>query len=117
MIDSDNSDLQQALAMYQALGPAKQPLYLACLAAALTMVARDAYVPRPELKDNAHLLKSINEIQHKLLDQLEKVLAGVKARYPDEVLFATLFELAETGLCADQLQFALSEAKRRVNLE
>ena len=98
-------------ALYGALNPHKKLLFLATLSAALTVAARDFY------SDDARRLKGLNEIQHKVLWQLAKALAGDIKRYPDEVLFASVYEIAADANCESQLAYGVSEAERLVHME
>src|SRR5712692_11675932 len=96
--------LEKAQKAYSALPPKGQARFLAILAHEVTIWAREAY---PQLvKDRetvASRLRAFNELQHRLAGHLLHLLEEDPKRYPDAVLVAILFEMAQPAGCEAQL--------------
>lgn len=84
--------------------------FLSLLVFQLTILAREAYLDNSKQVAKPKLLRCINEMQHKISGHLLKILKDDKHRYPDDILFMTLFQIADTDGFSEALQTALSLA-------
>jgi hypothetical protein len=64
----------------------QQTLVLAAYAHDLTIVARESYTVGGTDLSDPQLLRSINEVQHRIASAILSRLSGDEARYPDMVL-------------------------------
>ncbi len=98
-----------------------QAVLLALLCHRLTVVCREVYpLSEPGLSGDARfeILRTVNEIQHRVSSQLAALLVGSVERYPDDAL-CKMLELEEHGgipMVAKSLGWALrnsvQDAKR-----
>jgi hypothetical protein len=85
----DTSRLAAALA---GLPPAAQVESLLRLAFELTLLGRDTYEPSSLDLRHPQRLRSLNEVQHRVVSQARAVLTGDAARYPDDVFTAIIVD-------------------------
>lgn len=76
-------DIVKALASKTRLD---QAVVLTRFAHSITIIARDTYAAGTEEVHSPRRLRALNEIQHRLLGHIEKLLADDPQRYPDDVL-------------------------------
>ena len=80
---------------------------LAAWAQALTIDARDTYIPGTQAVADPVRLRGFNEIQHRVCGQLQAVLDSVEERYSDEVFFGVLLEAGKelhAGLLLEKME-------------
>lgn len=82
---------KEALEIFSDLSNEEKADFLARLAYELTVAARDAYEIGTDDLTNPKLMRSINEIQHRILSQLSAILRKDEKRYPDEVFWQIVF--------------------------
>jgi len=83
---------KEALEIFSDLSSEEKANFLARLAFELTIMARDTYEVGTDDLTNPKLMRSINEIQHRILSQLSAILRNDKNRYPDEVFWQIVFD-------------------------
>ncbi len=82
----------ELLDKYSAMTKRETLVFLARLAAELTVCARDTYVPGTEQVAKPERLRSFNELQHRVTGHLRDLLNGNRDRYPDEVICGVILE-------------------------
>lgn len=88
-------------------------LFLAALAHELTVVARNTYRPQTEELDKPSQLRSVNEIQHRILACLVQSLRGVCERSFQESIASYVLQQSDPEL-ADVMEFAWRHTKDRL---
>ena len=88
MIDMNT---KEAIEIFSDLSNEEKADFLARLAFELTIAARDAYEVGTGDLTNPQLIRSVNEIQHRILSQLSAILRKDEKRYPDEVFWQIVF--------------------------
>ena len=88
-------ELDSMISIFSSLETEGQVSVLAMLAFELTILARNTYVVGSEAVSQPKQLRVYNEMQHKLLGHLCKILSHDKNRYPDDVFFTIIFAMAE----------------------
>jgi hypothetical protein len=78
-------ETDEAIAAYIRLSMDKQIQVLADYAYRVSEVARSHYIPRGDAFSDARELWELNEVQHRVIEQLLKLLASDERRRPDEV--------------------------------
>jgi len=102
--------IPEAIASFSGLDHDGKADFLALLAHELTIAARDTYeVGGNSLTDPARM-RSINEIQHRLLGFLASLLNGDRERYSDEMLVRWALEHPEDSVLQQQLSWAFDRA-------
>jgi hypothetical protein len=102
----DNANL---VAEFQGLSPACQIDALLRLAHELTLVGRDAYDPCSLGLQHPERLRSVNEIQHRVISHVLALLSSDPGRYPDDVLASLILEQEDPELrCQVAAAFARS---------
>ena len=81
----EHMNIEEAIETYSKMPVADQALCLALYGYELTILARDAYEPGTDDVRNPRWLRKFNEIQHRILGHISKLLNEDKARYPDDV--------------------------------
>ena len=85
-------DISHIADTFRSLPPAAQIEALVRLAHELTIVGRDTYeVSSPELR-YPHRLRSLNEVQHRVLSHVLALLKDDPGRYLDEVLASIILD-------------------------
>lgn len=87
--------------------------FLAALAHELTVVARNSYRPQTEELDKPSQLRSINEIQHRILACLVQSLGGVCERSFQEAIASYVLQQSDQEL-GDLMGFAWRHTKGRL---
>lgn len=102
-----SNDIKALASRFENLQPAQKASGLVTAAFNLTIEFRGLR----DLQDgNARKMgEAFNELEHKLLSQALAESAG-RARYPDDVLFAILDEIAEQGGIRDHAALAIANA-------
>ena len=90
-------DCNDIIVIFSSLEVEEKISVLARLALELTILARDTYAVDSESVLKPGQLRAYNDIQHKLLGQLCKFLAHDPKRYPDDVFFTIITDMAEQG--------------------
>ncbi len=93
MIDMNT---KEAIEIFSDLSNDEKANFLARLAFELTIAAREAYEVGTEDLTNPKLMRSINEIQHRILSQLSAILRKDENRYPDETFWQIVFDYNPT---------------------
>lgn len=88
-------ELDSMISIFSSFETEEQVSVLATLAFELTILARDTYAVGSEAVSQSKQLRVYNEMQHKLLGQLCKILSHDKTRYPDDVFFTIISAMAE----------------------
>jgi len=78
--------------LFAKLEPVAQLRLLALFGHELTIVARETYEAGSEDVVEPQRLRRINEIQHRVLGHINKLLDGDAERYPDDVLISILLD-------------------------
>jgi hypothetical protein len=102
-----------------ALSPVQQTSVLALWALDLTIVARGHYPPLNGQPSGAHASKliALNEVQHRIIGHLSRVVERCDERYPDDVFLEIVLNLANGRHCAAEVAAALDRALRIVGLK
>lgn len=94
--------MDSLVSLFQKLPSSQKALFLSVIAHNLTILARDTYVAGTDAVADPKRLKAFNELQHKLMGQLLAILLDEENRYPDDVFFAMVFDMAtQSGLTAE----------------
>ena len=88
-------------------------LFLAGLAHELTVVARNSYRPQTEELDEPSQLRSVNEIQHRILACLVQSLGGVCERSFQESIASLVLQQPDPEL-GGLMEFAWCRTKERL---
>lgn len=96
--------LEDAIGAFSAMSTGQQAVVLARYGHQLTVSARLAY-GAPEGVAPPTLLADTNEIMHRVLDHIEKLLTGNTSRYPDDALVTIIVNEGD-----DQLMSAFMDA-------
>jgi hypothetical protein len=80
------------------------------LAHELTILARDTYDPESDGVTNPSRLRSINEIQHRVIGFVLALMTNNPNRYPDDVLVQIILDHPEDIELQRQLQEALDRS-------
>jgi hypothetical protein len=92
----------------------KQQIYALCLLSSyLTLEGRSLYPPSISIEQAYKVLKTINEIQHSIVNQLIPLLTDNPRRYPDDVFINIIIE--KSDYLHDAVVRGLSEALHRSN--
>ena len=102
-------DCNDIIVIFSSLEVEEKISVLARLALELTILARDTYAVDSESVLKPGQLRAYNEIQHKLLGQLCKFLAHDTKRYPDDVFFNIITDMAEQSELLSHFQAALEK--------
>ena len=89
MIDMNKNE---AIEIFSDLPTNEKADFLAQMAWELTVAARETYEVGTDNLTNPKLMRSINEIQHRLLSQLSAILRNDVNRFPDEVFWQIMFD-------------------------
>ncbi len=95
MMNTMNGDMYNMLSTFLVLTAEEKIAVLTRVAFELTIFARNTYLPDSDGLKHPEQLRIYNEIQHKLLGQLNKILTGDENRYPDDLFLQMLLEMAE----------------------
>ncbi|GHU06969.1 hypothetical protein FACS1894158_14630 [Betaproteobacteria bacterium] len=76
----------QEIGMFAVLGSAERTQWLASLAAALTVAARDIYEVGGDDICDSKRMRRFNELLHRVVNQLRHQLQGELLGFPDNVL-------------------------------
>jgi hypothetical protein len=82
----EHMNFEEVIETYSKMPVADQALCLALYGYELTILARYAYEPGTDDVKNPRWLRKCNEIQHRILGHISKLLNDDKGRYPDDVL-------------------------------
>ena len=85
------------ISSYGSLKLDEQTRLLINLAWELTITGREAYGAHENSVENPRCLRMVNELQHQILGHQRKLLMGSQERFPDDVLFAVLFQIADVA--------------------
>ncbi|HEY4330293.1 MAG TPA: hypothetical protein VGN88_11200 [Phycisphaerae bacterium] len=100
---------------FAALRPHDQAELLAGWGYALTIDARDTYIPGTQAVADPVRLRGFNEIEHRVCGQLRAILNSVEERYSDEGFFGMLVDTGKelhAGLLLQQLEEFWSESSQ-----
>ena len=100
---------EAATALYSSLNRAAQIKLLFRFGFNLTVVARDTYEVGTEGVIDPRRLRQINEVQHRVLVHIDKLLNDDPNRYPDDALISMLLHHDNVPLCS-QAERAFLEA-------
>ncbi|MCY7376562.1 MAG: hypothetical protein LH472_11410 [Pyrinomonadaceae bacterium] len=87
---------KEAIEIFSDLSNNEQADFLARLAWELTVAARETYEVGTDDLTNPKMMRSINEVQHRLLSQLSAMLRKDENRYPDEVFWQIILDNNQT---------------------
>lgn len=82
----------EAIEIFSDLSNNEKAGFLAQLAWELTVAARETYRVGTDDLTNPKLLRSINELQHRILSQLSAILRNDSHRFPDDVFWQIVFD-------------------------
>lgn len=91
-------NLGRSIDEFRGLPPTAQIEALIRLAHELTIVGRDAYEPGSLELRYPQRLRSLNEVQHRIISHVMALMAADPHRYPDEVLMSLIFEQDDSAL-------------------
>ena len=80
----------EAIAAYSALPPARRLQVLVAYAFDLTVIARSTYVPQTEDVADPGRLRMLNEVQHRLLAQVDGLIRGEQPRSNDAIVLTVV---------------------------
>ena len=91
--------------LFSGLKAEKKTFVLINLASELTIWSRYTYAVGSEAVADPERLRLCNELQHRILGQLYKIFTDDEKRYPDDVFFKIIFEMAEhAGILSELYQ-------------
>ena len=96
--------VQEAIATFSSYSPEEKTDFLARLAHALTILARDTYEVGQEGLVNPTRMRIINEKQHRVIGFLLALIRNDPKRYPDDVLMNIILEQSGDAHLQRQLQ-------------
>jgi hypothetical protein len=99
-------DVNQAIEAFGRYSPQDKIDFLVHFAHTLTILARDTYAIGEDGLSHPSRLRTINEIQHRLISFLIALRQNEAQRYPDDVLVRMMLEHPED----EELQRQLREA-------
>ena len=105
---------EEIVSTYQKLDQNQQQRFLANLAFQLTILARFAYEVGTEGISRLALIRSVNEMQHRLLATLASHIEADEERFPDDVLFNGMVDEAHTQGFREQFEFAINNTIKRI---
>jgi len=96
----------ELVAAFSSLSATDQWRVLAEYAHGLTVIARGTYVPQTEDVADPRRLRMLNEVQHRVIGHLQKLISGSAERYSDDAIVriiigeddAELLTLLETAV-------------------
>jgi hypothetical protein len=97
-------NLDKATAVFSSYSSRQKAEFLVGLAHALTILGRDTYQVGQDGVANAARLRTLNEVQHRILGFLLALLKDDPKRYPDDVLVRILLEHPQDGELQRQVQ-------------
>ena len=80
---------------YRALAPKAKLTFPSRLGHAVTVAARDTYVPGTEGVADPERLRQFNEMMHRIFGHQSDLLSGTRDTYPEDVFFQMLVEYAK----------------------
>ena len=105
----NNETYENMLSAFLFLPDEEKIAVLAQAAFRLTVFARDTYLPDSDGLKQPEQLRIYNEMQHKLLEQLNKILIHDENRYPDDFFLKMLLEMAQHTEVFTRLQHTVAE--------
>jgi hypothetical protein len=100
--------LSQAIDTFSNYSPQEQIDFLVHFAHTLTILARDTYEAGEEGLTQPARLRSMNEVQHRIMGFLLALMKQEGKRYPDNVFVRLLLEHPDDVVLQQQLQEAFS---------
>lgn len=94
------------------LPPSRRVLFLAALGHALTITARDTYIPQTEDLSKPRQLRRINEVQHRILACQYELLTGKASESFQRSIAQLIFDHPEREF-RDLVEWAWHHAKNR----
>ena len=83
----------ETLIFYNTLSENERIYFLSSLMYELTIIARNFYL-EDKVDNSSNFFQTINELQHKISSHIRHLLKKEDKRYPDDVLFKILFQIA-----------------------
>ena len=81
----------------------------------MTVRARETYIVGSTQIKEASKLRAFNEMQHQITGQLIPILRDEPLRYPDEVFFSLLYDIAQQVDCIESLDNAIEWAMKIIS--
>jgi hypothetical protein len=106
--------VDEAIAVYSSYSDAEKSDFLAQLSRELTIYVRDCYEVGSDRFTDPKRVRLLNEVQHRISNQLVGLLRKSKGQYPDEVLVRIILEHPQDEALARSLanEFARLAAQR-----
>jgi hypothetical protein len=104
----------ELLDKYSSLSKRERLIFLARLAAELTVCARGTYEADSSKVSKPEQLRVFNELQHRVVGHLRDLLIGSHDRYPDDVICGIIFEGTKELDAGHAVRRALQSAPREI---
>jgi len=99
--------INELIGIFSNLSSKRKILFLSLLAHNMTISARETYIADSIQIKEPSKLRAFNEMQHQITAQLIHILEDDPLRYPDEVLFNLLDDIARQAECIKSLDNAM----------